>query len=158
MNEMLIVEVFFVFFFLLGGSDRSTPARLHQHIVSAFAFGLAAEALWQGSRGLGIYKQEERGFGNRAENRSASSPKQLLFLPVDPGGPEYSTLLHRWKPHTPGRENNGVPELLVQSGLCLAVMISLTFAFRRTGDVLSCLMRGGCNPAVAHTLTFLHSL
>lgn len=89
MNEMLIVEGFFgfFFFFLLGGSDRSTPARLHQHIVSAFVFALAAETLWQGSRGLGIYKQEESGFGNRAENRSASSPKQLLFLPVDPGGP-----------------------------------------------------------------------
>lgn len=101
MNEMLIVEGFFV---LLGGSDRSTPARLHQHIVSAFVFALAAETLWQGSRGLGIYKQEESGFGNRAENRSASSPKQLLFLPVDPGGLEYSTLLYHWKPHTPGRE------------------------------------------------------
>lgn len=101
MNEMLIS------FPPGGGSGRSTPAHLHQHIVFAFVFALAAETLWQGSQGLGIYKQGERGFGTRAENRSASSPKQLLFLPVDPGGLKYSThstLLHRWKPHTPGRE------------------------------------------------------
>lgn len=103
MNEMLIVEFFF-FPPPGGGSGRSTPAHLHQHIVSAFVFALAAETLWQGSRGLGIYKQGESEFGTRAENRSASSPKQLLFLPVDPGGLKYSTLLRCWKPHTPGRE------------------------------------------------------
>lgn len=56
MNEMLIVDVFFSPL-LLWGSSRSTPAHLHQHIVSAFVFALAAETLWQGSRGLGIYKQ-----------------------------------------------------------------------------------------------------
>lgn len=47
------------------------------------------------------------GFGTRAENRSASSPKQLLFLPVDPGGLKYSRLLRPWKPHAPGQEQWG---------------------------------------------------
>lgn len=40
----------------------------------------------------------------RAENRSASSPKQLLFLPIDPGGLKYSTLLCCWSSHTARRE------------------------------------------------------
>lgn len=53
MNEMLMWRGFF----LPGGSGRSTPAHLHQHIVSAFVFALAAETVWQGSWGLGIYKR-----------------------------------------------------------------------------------------------------
>lgn len=88
----------------LLGSGRSTLIHLHQHIVSAFVLGLAVKTVWRGSWGLGIYKQEERGIWARAENRSASSPKQLLFLPIDPGGLKYSALLCRWPPHTAGRE------------------------------------------------------
>ena len=104
MNEMLTAENVVGFLCVSWGSRRSTPIHLHQHIVFAFVLGLAAKTVWQGSLGLGMYKQEEKRFRTRAENRCASSPKQLLFLPVDPGGRKYSTLLCRWPPHNAGRE------------------------------------------------------
>lgn len=111
-------------------SGRSTPIHLHQRIVSAFVFGLAAKAFWRGSWGLGIYKQEEREIRTRAENRSGSSKTAVVFA-SRPRWPQiFNTSLllatsQRWM---------GTMVLLAQSGLCLVEMISLTFAPRRRGE------------------------